>query len=452
MSMRGSLFAPLSRFLASVLAPYCKGGSYVENSLQARQRLSSALESHPGGALGSFDVVSLFTRVPVQEAMEVVGRFLSRDEDLSSRTALDVETLGALIKFCLTSCYFLFRSTFYVQLDGVAMGSSLGCVVACIYMRFFEEMALNSAVDQSLPVPLLWIRYVDDVLAMFHDEEDFGLFLSFLNSLRGSIDFTLEVESEGHISFLDLDVRRRSGGVVYGVYRKPTHTDLYLRRDSCHPPYVFRGLVSCLKKRAFSVCSSSELPAELRHVRHALSANGYSQRDLSLLNSRNVRRVAPSEAEEAKRVVLPYVPGLSQRISRCFRRTGLRVSMRPPPTLRSLLCRKKPGQLEKHGLVYRIPCSACPWSYIGETGRTLRERVAEHKRAVRDWVTSSEIANHVAETGHAMNWEASAILSLESHHFRRVFKEAWFTRVQGSGNRVFHELDGAWGPLLPPSS
>jgi hypothetical protein len=442
-SMRGSLFSSISGYLARILAPYYQHApSHVENSLQVKRRVSEALRLNPTAILGSFDVVSLFTQVPVREAIDVVVRLLNEDSDLASRTQIDLKTLGDLIEFCLTSCYFLFRSTFYVQEDGVAMGSSLGCVVANVYMCFFEDMALSTALRRDLPTPLIWIRYVDDILAMFGNECDFSAFISFLNSLRVSIQFTVELESQGQLPFLDLHIKRVEDTVVYGVYRKPTHTDLYLNRDSCHPPQVFRGLVTGLKKRALSLCSGSEAGRELRHIRHVLSKNGYSQKDLSLLNSTKVS--SRGSQASSKRIILPYIPGLSNRISRCFKKTGLSVGFRPPTTLRSILVKKKPRQIEGHGSVYRISCSMCSWSYVGETGRTIKQRVSEHRRAVRNWSTSSEIANHVAETGHAMKWDEVECLAREPSHFRRIFKESWFSKVHSSGNRVFHELDAAW--------
>ena len=349
-SMRGSLFAPLGGHLATVLAPYYKeAASYVENSLHVKKRVSEAMESHPLAAFGSFDVVSLFTRVPVREAIEVVGRLLSQDSDLASRTKINAKILCDLIEFCLTSCYFIFGSSFYVQEDGVAMGSNLGCVIANIYMRFFEEMALSTALSRHLPVPLLWVRYVDDVLVLLPCKDDFDALLSFLNSLRNSICFTLELESDGHLPFLDMVIQRSEGGVVFDVYRKPTHTDKYLNRDSCHPPQVFKGLVTGLKKRAVTICSSSKVSSELRHLRDALAGNAYSQKDLSQLHSRRITSRPRSVVN--KRAVVPFIPGLSHRVSRCFRKAGLEVSFKPPPTLRSFLCKKKPKQIEGLGLV-----------------------------------------------------------------------------------------------------
>ena len=131
-----------------------------------------------------------------------------------------------------------------------------------------------------------------------------------------------------------------------------------------------------------------------------------------------------------------------------FKRARSDVCFKPPSTLRSLLCRKKPSSIEKLGLVYRIACSDCSWSYVGETGRTLRERVAEHRRAVKNFALSSEIANHVLETGHRMDWEGASSLARERGCFRRRFKEAWFSKFYSSSNRTFHDLDPAWDDLF----
>ena len=39
--------------------------------------------------------------------------------------------------------------------------------------------------------------------------------------------------------------------------------------------------------------------------------------------------------------------------------------------------------LDVKGVVYSIPCADCPAIYIGETGRTLKVHMEEHKRAVK---------------------------------------------------------------------
>ena len=45
--------------------------------------------------------------------------------------------------------------------------------------------------------------------------------------------------------------------------------------------------------------------------------------------------------------------------------------------------------VEALSVVYRIPCTNCPRTYIGQTGRTLTQRLKEHQRAVRNADTAT---------------------------------------------------------------
>ena len=55
---------------------------------------------------------------------------------------------------------------------------------------------------------------------------------------------------------------------------------------------------------------------------------------------------------------------------------------------------------KKKGVVYEVECNECEGVYVGETGKTLKKRISEHKQAVK-WVTTSlnGIAVHVNEQG-----------------------------------------------------
>ena len=86
---------------------------------------------------------------------------------------------------------------------------------------------------------------------------------------------------------------------------------------------------------------------------------------------------------------------------------------------------------------------------MGETGRTLDERVKEHKRKVKGMeVTSSEIAKHVMDTGHLMEWTGARILEREVTYGKRIFKEAWWTRRLNAENRTKQVISDAWTPFI----
>lgn len=78
----------------------------------------------------SFDVVNLFTKLPITEALEAISTLLSQDDSLEDRTAIPPEDICTLTELCLRSTYFQFHDRFFDQTDGAAMGLPLSPVVA----------------------------------------------------------------------------------------------------------------------------------------------------------------------------------------------------------------------------------------------------------------------------------------------------------------------------------
>ena len=83
----------------------------------------SAIEIDDNEGLVSFDVVSLFTAIPVDKASEYIKKELEQDATLSSRTNLDIDDITALLQFALSNNYFVFNDRIYKQVHGCAMGS-----------------------------------------------------------------------------------------------------------------------------------------------------------------------------------------------------------------------------------------------------------------------------------------------------------------------------------------
>ena len=94
--------------------------------------------------LVSFDVVSLFTKVPIELAIHVAKERLQEDNTLEDRTALSINEIIQLLEFCLKATYFSFRGKYYQQIFGTAMGSPVFVVVADMVMENIEQRALNS--------------------------------------------------------------------------------------------------------------------------------------------------------------------------------------------------------------------------------------------------------------------------------------------------------------------
>jgi hypothetical protein len=88
----------------------------------------------------------------------------------------------------------------------MAMGSFLSTIVSNIFIEHFEKLALDLAQRK----PWLWLRYSDDSFVVWpKGPELLQDFLSYVKSLRPSIHFTMEIESDSAIVFLDVLVIRK---------------------------------------------------------------------------------------------------------------------------------------------------------------------------------------------------------------------------------------------------
>ena len=61
------------------------------------------------------------------------------------------------------------------------------------------------------------------------------------------------------------------------------------------------------------------------------------------------------------------------------------------------------------GVVYEILCKDFPEVYVGETKRTLKVRLSEHRQAVKRGDPNNSIAVHVQKANHCINWEGAPV-------------------------------------------
>ena len=80
--------------------------------------------------------------------------------------------------------------------------------------------------------------------------------------------------------------------------------------------------------------------------------------------------------------------------------------------------------------MYKINCSDCHASYIGETGRNLTTRLTEHKRATRKGDVTNYVAKRHRRTNHTIDWDSAQCLTYSTHYFQRLNLESWFTNLE----------------------
>src|SRR5436190_11970228 len=202
------------------------------------------------------------------------------------------------------------------------MVSPLSHVVANLYMEYFEQRALNSAMLK----PKVFLRYVDDTFVIWpHGRQSLENFVTLLNSIHPNIQFTMEVENNRSLPFLDVLVTRKEDGTLgHSVYRKPAHTDRYLNAASHHHPLQKNAVLNTLANRALKISDKENIDSEIKHLVATLQQNGYSKSSVIRaikVQSRPRKTKQIDELKERERqAFLPYVQGTTNKIGKILKK------------------------------------------------------------------------------------------------------------------------------------
>ena len=197
------------------------------------------------------------------------------------------------------------------------MGSPVRPVVANLYMDFFEDRALTTAVNP----PRWWKRFVDDTFVILQQSKR-DEFLQHIISVDPAIQFTTEEQrQDGSMPFVDtLVTPQEDGTLTRKVYRNPTHTDQYLQWDSHHNLACKYSVINTLTHRAKAVCSSSQLlEEELKHLDEVLKQCKYPRWAIQKILREKEQKKNKKGKERNTRaiqkrchIVVPYAKGLCE--------------------------------------------------------------------------------------------------------------------------------------------
>ena len=165
----------------------------------------------------SFDVVSLFTQVPVEEALTIIQTKYKLQEHIVELT-----------KHFLSNTYFTYEGQRYKQVQGAPMGSPLSPALANKLQEFLEH----------------------------------------LNNLHAAIKIMMEREQQNQLPFLDVLLRKKQDGrLAHTVYRKPTHTNRYVNEDSHHHPAQLHSVINTLVTRSLKLADQNHQLEEKKNIR-----------------------------------------------------------------------------------------------------------------------------------------------------------------------------------------
>ena len=401
----------------------------------------------------SFDVNSLFTNIPLNKAIEI-GIINIRKHNKNLK--LSDEDLKELFNYCTKNSNFTFDNQHYDQINGVAMGSPISPILAHLFMSNLEENIDRYKRKKSE----VYYRYVDDIFMIINGtQKDIQKFKKFMNTLETTIRFTVEVQMNNKLPFLDVMIERTDETLITYVYHKPTDTGLYLKWLSNQPKIYKINLVKCLCNRAARICSSETLlKRELDYYKKILLANGYplnvirkatrkfelNKYNTSKKNNKNDTKQQHHRNAPTIYISMPYYNNLSsylaQRIKRILDLPDKKImfGFKSQTRLCSLFnCSYRDKKMPNSRVIYQYNCKSCKNSYIGQTGRDVEQRKLEHQSAFKG-IGTSKIADHCIQNKHQNDWNYK-ILAVETNDIKRVIKESLLIdTVQETTDRIIY--------------
>ena len=118
----GTATYELSRYLAGLSKPLTRSEFSVDSSKEFVDTLRTQTLP-PGFCLVSFDVVSLFTKVPLDFTIELILKKIYEDRVIT--TKISRQQMKKLLLMCTKEMHFSYNGRMYQQVDGVAMESPL---------------------------------------------------------------------------------------------------------------------------------------------------------------------------------------------------------------------------------------------------------------------------------------------------------------------------------------
>ena len=280
-----------------------------------------------------------------------------------------------------------------------------------------------------------------------------------INNLHPQTQFTKEEESNSSLPFLDTLVQRNHDkSISVKIYRKPTHTNQYLKYTSHNPTSAKQSVITALFDRADNVVSNEKDKIEEKHlISAALQQNGYPKEFIQRTVRKHIRRKEQSrehpeeEPEHTKSINLPYIQGLSEQLKRALNKHNIKATFYTQTTLRSLLSKPKDPipKEDRNNAIYQLNCKDCEAVYVGETKRTLNIRAEEHITAIKSASKKSHTAEHCWKYNHDFDWKHKKVLDFEKNWKTRTIKESIYSEENEHHiNGISFKLPNIWKPIL----
>ena len=179
----------LTKFLVPIVDTSTKNDYTIKDFFHFAEEIC---EQEPCLSMGSLDVDSLFTNIPLNETIDIcINDLFENTDTVENFTKSELKQ-----PLCLATkeYYFIFDSLVYKETNVVAWDHLLDPLWQNVFLSHHEKTWLNSC-PQGLK-PVFYQHYVDNIFVLLKLNDHFKYFQEFLSSCHINMSFSIETERQ----------------------------------------------------------------------------------------------------------------------------------------------------------------------------------------------------------------------------------------------------------------
>ncbi len=250
----------------------------------------------------------------------------------------------------------------------------------------------------------MYDRYVDDTLVAFNgNSRQIEMLHGFLNNITPKLKFTLEIEKNNAINFLDLTLHKIDKKFEFKIYRKPTTSNQTIHATSYHPmPQKLAAYNSMVHRLLHVPLNQDQYIHEVNIIKHIAIANGFKSSMVDrLISKHRASKYRVNNIDGIKYACVEYSHNINNTLKKELQKEKIQLAFRTTNHLKNFLTEKQKSKNKfANNGVYKIKCADCPSVYIGQTGRSFQTRFKEHWPNRKINKQKSTFAQHLIDSNH----------------------------------------------------
>ena len=231
--------------------------------------------------LFAIDVKALYPSVKLHHLKKALLESFKKWTDWSET---QITILVNIIMYTLENQQIFWNGSYYILNQGIPTGAKHCVPLANIFLTFIiRELIAEDEKFKGVYMKCMkiWKRFIDDCFGMFLGKERrFRWFYKKLETKFRTYDLELTSEqSRKEIVMLDLIIYKHHNKLHTKENRKETASSKYLRYNSAHPAYTFKGIVKSQMFRLRRLCSRNEdYATAITGLRERCANSGYDKK------------------------------------------------------------------------------------------------------------------------------------------------------------------------------